>query len=369
MIMGQRASTKTKAGRSPENPATGQASVHDCFDNIPAGLFRSTLEGRLVHCNQSFAELFGYESSKALKDFPVINLYQHKRDRGAMVQAVLKQGQVTDLPILFKKRDGSAIWCCFSAKVVFDDDGMAMLLDGLVRPTPGHWPASTGILGPDANAADNTSVVDNNQEALLVASLDLKGRIIDINGPGLALFKLPGEAIYGRQLMSLVDPGYKDLYLLFLSDLFRLGHQETLLRVKDANGRQHQLALQASLVTHEGRPHHIKAIARDVTDQDQRRQRALEQQKLKGVLEMAGGVAHRMSQPLTIITNIVEEIAKKRSETISGQDGGWLVRLSSQVQELNDLIHKVKRINSYATTEYVDGQTIVDLDRSSGAEG
>jgi hypothetical protein len=45
-----------------------------------------------------------------------------------------------------------------------------------------------------------------------------------------------------------------------------------------------------------------------------------------------------------------------------------LKRLSSQVRELNTLIRKVKRINNYATTEYVDGQLIIDLERSSRGE-
>lgn len=336
--------------------------MNDCFDNIPAGLYRSTLEGRLVYCNQSFAELFGFGSCKALKDYAVANLYQHKRDRGAMVQALLKQGQITDLPILFKKRDGSSMWCCLSAKVVFDDDGMAMLLDGLVRPTPGHWPASTGILGPESSAAETAA------DALIIASLDLKGRIVDINGSGLALLNVTGGDIYGRQLMTLIDPAYKDLYMLFLSDLFRLGQQETLLRIKDAHGRQRQLELQASLVLNEGVPHHIKAVARDVTDQVQQRRRSLRRQKLQGVLEMAGGVAHRMSQPLTIITNIVEEMAQEGFEDYHDPGKIRLKRLSSQVRELNTLIRKVKRINSYATTEYVDGQMIIDLERSSRGE-
>jgi hypothetical protein len=46
-----------------------------------------------------------------------------------------------------------------------------------------------------------------------------------------------------------------------------------------------------------------------------------------------------------------------------------LNRLSGQVEELNALIRKVKRIKSYTATEYVDGQMIVDLDRSSGIKG
>lgn len=337
--------------------------MQDCYDNIPAGLYRATLEGRVVYCNQSFAQLFGFENRKALKDYPIINLYQRKHDRGAMIQALLRQGQITDLPILFKKRDGSTMWCCLTAKVVFDDDGMAMLLDGLVRPTPGHWPVSTGILGP------GISPPDEDTDGLVIASLDLKGRVIDINAAGLALFNLPGDKVYGRQLLTLIDPAYKDLYLLFLSDLFRLGQQETLLRIRDARGRLRQLALQASLVTHEGSPHHIKAAARDVTGQLSRRKRALQRQKLQGVLEMAGGVAHRMSQPLTIITNIVREMHQDSADHFQNHGKEQLKRLASQVEELNALIRKVKRINNYATTEYVDGQTIVDLDRSAGREG
>jgi hypothetical protein len=73
-----------------------------------------------------------------------------------------------------------------------------------------------------------------------------------------------------------------------------------------------------------------------------------------------------MSQPLTIITNIVREMSENRIDGIHEQGQNRLKRLSNQVDELNALIRKVKRINSYATTEYVDGQTIVDLDRSSG---
>ena len=337
--------------------------MQDCVDNIPAGIYRATLEGRLVYCNQSFAALFGFKNRQALKDYPIINLYRHKRDRGAMLQALLKQGHITDLPILFKKRDGSTIWCCLSAKVVFDEDGMAMLLDGLVRPTPGHWPASTGILVPEKAGSEGTA-----QSALIIASLDLRGRVIDINRPGLALFDLPGERVYGRPLHALIDPAYKDLCLLFLSDLFRLGQQETLLRIKDAKGRLRQLALQASLVTHAGRPHHIKAVARDVTEQTSRHRRTLRRQKLQGVLEMAGGVAHRMSQPLTIITNIVEELRQGQPQALRSPDDTRLQRLSNQIQELNGLIGKVKRINSYATTEYVDGQVIIDLERSSGSD-
>ena len=31
-------------------------------------------------------------------------------------------------------------------------------------------------------------------------------------------------------------------------------------------------------------------------------------EKLQGVLEMAGGVAHRLNQPLTIVNNLLDEV-------------------------------------------------------------
>jgi PAS domain S-box-containing protein len=88
-----------------------------------------------------------------------------------------------------------------------------------------------------------------------------------------------------------------------------------------------------------------------------------EDQKFKGVLEMAGGVAHLVNQPLTVATNLVNELvaATDRSE---GQ-AEKLLRIQVQIQKLNDIIRKVANIHQYAAMDYVGGVKIVDIDNAS----
>jgi PAS domain S-box-containing protein len=88
-----------------------------------------------------------------------------------------------------------------------------------------------------------------------------------------------------------------------------------------------------------------------------------ENQKFKGVLEMAGGVAHLVNQPLTVATNLVNELVADNDG--AGEPGQKLLRIQEQIQKLNDIIRKVVNIHQYAAMEYVGGIKIVDIDNAS----
>ena len=103
------------------------------FDSIPAAVFRTTVEGKIVYCNRTFAHTFGFDSAIDLIDYPVIELYQNKKDRGVLVHSIMQRGRLTDLPIAFKKKDGTPIWCAITARAVLDDDGMIINLDGTLK--------------------------------------------------------------------------------------------------------------------------------------------------------------------------------------------------------------------------------------------
>jgi len=103
------------------------------LDGFPAAIFRSTLEGTIAYCNRCFASLFGYDSVKALIGSPEAALYRNMKDRGYLVDCLQQQGRLYDIPIGFRKRDGSALSCAVTVRGVFDDDGMMVHVDGLLR--------------------------------------------------------------------------------------------------------------------------------------------------------------------------------------------------------------------------------------------
>jgi hypothetical protein len=100
-----------------------------------------------------------------------------------------------------------------------------------------------------------------------------------------------------------------------------------------------------------------------VTDRVNQIREKTNRDKFQGVLEMAGGVAHRFNQPLTIVTNII-------SETLSDIDPddrlyASISKVQDQINKLNDIARKVGNIKKYEAIDYVAGIKIVDIDRAS----
>jgi C4-dicarboxylate-specific signal transduction histidine kinase len=80
-------------------------------------------------------------------------------------------------------------------------------------------------------------------------------------------------------------------------------------------------------------------------------------------LEMAGGVAHRLNQPLTIINNLINEILTELRQ--DSQIYGKIVNVHNQIKKMNDITDKLSRIKKYEAMDYVAGIKIVDIEKAS----
>jgi PAS domain S-box-containing protein len=208
----------------------------DFLDGFPVGIYRTTLEGKLIFVNKTFSSIFGFDSAGDLIGYPEVNLYHDRQDRGALIRAVLDQGSVEELSVPFKKNDGVPIWCAVTARAVFDDDGIVVFLDGLMR---------------------------------------------------------------------------------------------------------------------------------DITEEIENKERSTKE-KFQGVLEMAGGVAHTLNQPLTIINNLLSEVLSDLHPDDSNHNK--IVKVHDQIQKLNAIVKKIGGIKKYRAMDYVAGIKIVDIDKASRAE-
>jgi len=261
------------------------------LNGIPAAIYRTTIEGKIVYCNQAFASLFGYQSASELLDFPVIELYRDKMTRGAFIRSILQRGCISELPLAFKMKDGTPVWCAVTAKGVLDDDGMVVHVDGTMRDI-------TGEIEVRKDPPQLGGVADESHDMILV--LDLLGEIMDINPVGAELLGAPRDQLAGQSLSRFLLPEDREFFLIFMADIVKIGRYAAILAVRDSCGKKRYLDWDARLLRFDGRPHHIKCIARDVSEALNRREERRKDQKFQGVLEMAGGVAHSLSQPLTI---------------------------------------------------------------------
>jgi len=327
------------------------------FDGIPAAIFRTTLEGKIVYCNRAFANIFGFESAAELIDSPVIELYRNIKDRGVFIHSILQRGRLFDLPIAFKMKDGTPIMCAVSAKAVLDDDEMVVHLDGFLRDITGQAEVQKDVARMDGTA-------DNLKDAVIV--VDLHGGLIDINQAGAELMGFSREEMLGEPVSGFLAPEDREFFPIFLADIIKIGRNETILAVTNRGAKKRHIDWHAYLVRNDSQPHHIKCIARDVSDIVNRQKDRNIDEKFQGVLEMAGGVAHSLNQPLTIVNNLLNEILSEldREGTIFPK----VQKVHDQMKKMNEIAQKIGNIKKYEAMDYVAGVKIVDIDKSSWAQ-
>jgi PAS domain S-box-containing protein len=195
--------------------------------------------------------------------------------------------------------------------------------------------------------------------------MDLRGELVDINRAGEQLLGLSREQMQGRPVAGFFVPEDREFFIVFLSDILKIGRNETVLAVMDQNRQKHHLDWHAYLVRSRGRPHHIKCIARDVSEIVTRQRQRNIDQKFQGVLEMAGGVAHSLNQPLTIVNNLLSEILAQPQPDNS--NFAKLLKVRRQINKMNEIAQKISNIKKYEAMDYVAGVKIVDIDKASWA--
>ena len=100
------------------------------FERNLAGVYRSTLEGRILDCNESFARIFGYASREEVLQQSASDLYRKPEDRKAALSKLLERQSLTNYEICLKRKDGSLVWVLESENLIEGPDGQLSLIEG-----------------------------------------------------------------------------------------------------------------------------------------------------------------------------------------------------------------------------------------------
>jgi len=89
----------------------------------------------------------------------------------------------------------------------------------------------------------------------------------------------------------------------------------------------------------------------------------VEDEKLKGTLEMAGAVCHELNQPLQYISGASQLLLMELSKDDPRHEK--VIRIKQNVDRMGDITHKLMGITSFKRRDYVNGTMIFDIDKSS----
>ena len=102
--------------------------------NVPAGIFRSTVEagGRLLSVNVALAKMLGYDAPEDTAGARVADFYFRAEDRRKLMEKITSAGTVSGYEVELRRADGTTFWGAVSARGVRGDDGEIAYFDGVV---------------------------------------------------------------------------------------------------------------------------------------------------------------------------------------------------------------------------------------------
>ena len=100
------------------------------FERNLAGVFRSTLDGRLLDCNDAFVRIYGYDSREEVLRLDTHALYPAPSSRAALIEELERSGSAVNVEERGRRKDGSPVWILQSVSLVSGGPGRPSLLEG-----------------------------------------------------------------------------------------------------------------------------------------------------------------------------------------------------------------------------------------------
>ena len=120
----------TERMRAEESIRKSEMRYRLLFERNLAGVYRSTMDGLILECNQAAARMFGAASPEELLGMSMVNVYQNLSDRDVFLRKLKREKYVTNHEVNFRRKNGESAWAMLNASIVPDEDGNAGLIEG-----------------------------------------------------------------------------------------------------------------------------------------------------------------------------------------------------------------------------------------------
>src|SRR5260370_24162474 len=114
------ASDVTARRQAQEDLKASEKRYRLLFERNLAGVIRSRLNGRILDCNESFAQMLGYGSRAEVRALNTKNLCFLPEDCELLIQEIRANLTLTNRELRFRRKDGSPVWVLVTMTLVGD---------------------------------------------------------------------------------------------------------------------------------------------------------------------------------------------------------------------------------------------------------
>jgi PAS domain S-box-containing protein len=167
-----------------------QQLLSSISNNVQEGFFRSSPTKGLLYVNESYARLFGYRNAAEIIKVDPKNFYVNPDTRKKLIALQKKHGKVSNLEVLYKRRDGSTFLGALNSTLTKADDG-AVLMDGVIRDITHLKKNEEEFFQMHANLE---GILESTEESIY--ALDTQFRYLAFNANHRRIMKL----LYGKDI-------------------------------------------------------------------------------------------------------------------------------------------------------------------------
>ncbi len=132
MFVSQHIAVALERKRAQEAVRESEERYRLLFERNLAGVYRMTLVGRILECNDALARIFGYGSREELIDRDMAVLYPDGRQRKSFFDALLDARSLANYEMRGERRDGGAAWTFQNASLLADEQAGEVIVEGTV---------------------------------------------------------------------------------------------------------------------------------------------------------------------------------------------------------------------------------------------
>jgi len=172
----------------------------ELFDNVPIGLYRTDFRGIILACNNTFANILGFNSEQEIKGLRIQDFYDDTATEESLLTRIFSSFPYTNGVRKLKRKDGSSIWVDIDTKSTLVNN-VLIYLNGTVKDITES--RRTQILLQNKEESYQ-KLLQTTPDAIIL--FDLEGKIQFVNQQFLEIFEFNSEAeIVGKNFPKLIN--------------------------------------------------------------------------------------------------------------------------------------------------------------------
>jgi PAS domain S-box-containing protein len=304
----------TQRKKREEKIRASEEDYRRLFDHVGCGVYISSKEGKFLNANQALLDMLGYKSKEEFLKIDIAkDLYLRSEDRRKFQEMIEKDGQVIDLEVDFKRKDGTRISVLHTSHARYDQHGKVVGYEGLNVDQTQRKQMEKEL----REAHDFMNKVIQSSPNAIIAT-DMKGSILIWNRAAEKILGYKAEDVIGKMNIEKIYPEGVAKKVMYMMRVPQFGGVGLLSSFPMMYVRQDGEIVEGNLssaIIYDSKEQAVASVGIFVDLEErlemerklrQTQEQLLQSEKLAAMGRLTSQIAHELNNPLYGIMNTLE---------------------------------------------------------------